>query len=461
MNPLLLILCLVLVALQAALPRRWAFLPILIAVCHTTYDPFLGVLTATRVVIIVGLSRAAIKGWVKWSPNNRMDLLMGIFAGIAVFSTIGHEWQFSNPLIDRLRLVVDVMGTYLYMKAYLANHDALQQFSRGLALVILPFAFFLLLEKQSGLNSYAAVGARSAISMVREGKIRAQGPFGTPILTGTVGAICFPLLIPLWRTRRQLAVAGMTASLVVVYSSASSGPIGTLFLALAPMFLWKWREKLKPLTIGVFVFLVVLHFVKKRPIWYLMDLMDIVGGSTGWHRAYLIDMALHHIDEWWLLGSDFTRHWMPYGLLATPRHCDLTNYYIYLGVMGGVPLVISLLAIQWKTFAILGARMTELRASKRPEEFGLWCLGCTMFAHAVTFLSISYYDQIYVFFWGLIGGLMGFVAVNDKEESAEEETASIQEDAAEAYPLVWGRGLAGPRIGPATNDPRPPGSDPY
>ncbi len=459
MTPLLLILCLVLVVLQVALPRKWAFVPILIAVCHTTHEPFVGALTVTRVVIIVGLLRAAANSWVSWSPKNPMDLLVGVFACLAVFSTVGHVWDYDNPLIDRLRLVVDVMGTYLYMRSYLWDGQALLQFSTGLALVILPFAFFLLLEKQSGLNSYAAVGAKSLISMVREGKIRAQGPFGTPILTGTVGAICFPLLIPLWRTKRRLAIAGLIACLVVVYSSASSGPVGTLFLGLGAMFMWKWRDKLKSITIAAFVFLVILHFVKKRPIWYLMDLMDIVGGSTGWHRAYLIDMAIQHMNEWWLLGSDFTRHWMPYGLVATPFHCDLTNYYVYMGVMGGLPLLIALVVIQWKTFAILYKRTEELRAVNSPEEFGLWCLGSTMFAHAVTFLSISYYDQIYVFFWGLIGGLAGFIATGEKESSDKSDEPVVEEIAVQS-PLVWGRGLAGPRAAPHRSDPRPPDCGP-
>ncbi len=185
--------------------------------------------------------------------------------------------------------------------------------------------------------------------------------------------------------------------------------------------------------------------------------MDFVGGSTGWHRAYLIDMAVQHLDEWWMFGSDSTRHWMPYGLLAVPEHCDLTNYYIHLGVMAGMPVVITLIAIQWKSFRIIGQRMSELRKSNSPDEFWLWCLGSALFAHAITFLSISYFDQIYVFFWGLIGGLMGFVVSNAPRETSSLEEEIMPEMSAGSMvedPLVWGRGQARPQIRSSTGEPQ-------
>jgi len=31
--------------------------------------------------------------------------------------------------------------------------------------------------------------------------------------------------------------------------------------------------------------------------------IDLTGSSTGWHRAELIDSALRHFNEWWLVGQ--------------------------------------------------------------------------------------------------------------------------------------------------------------
>ena len=394
---------------------------------------------------MIGLVRAGTAGWLSWSPRNRLDLLVGVFAVFVLLSTVGHNWFPNNPLNARLRLVLDVMGTYLYMRANLANERSLEFFSRGLAMILVPFALFLLAEAKTGLNPYRVVGVQVIYSQVRDGRIRASGPFGTPILAGTVGAISIPLLMPIWKTRRREAIAGLGASLVIVYSSASSGPIATAAIGLVATAFWRWRQYLKPALVGTCILLLVLNFIKNRPIWYLMALMDFVGGSTGWHRAVLMDMAAQHFGEWWLFGSDYTRHWMPYGLAEVPEHCDLTNYYIHLGVTGGLGVVISLLAIQLMSFRVLGRKISELRQAGNPNEFAFWCLGSALFAHAVTFLSISYFDQIYVFFWGLIGGLTGFVArdlTNETPSLGEESGEDSPTDAVAGNSLIWGRGEA-------------------
>ena len=445
MSPLLLAICIALCALQFRLTRAWAFLPLLVAPGHTPYIPFLGGLTVARAVIICGLLRAGMNGWLSWSFRNSLDRLVVIFAVIVLFSTVGHSSEHNNPLMARLRLVVDVVGTFLYMRAYLTDRESLGRLSSALALVLVPFALLMAMEKQSGMNPYAAIGAGNLFSLIREGEFRAQGPFGTPILAGTVGACAIPLFIALLKTRRKLAITGIVAGMVIVLSSASSGPLSTLAIGLAVVAFWKWRVNFKAAIIGVILLLLGMQMFKDRPIWYLMALMDLVGGSTGWHRAYLIDMAVQHLDEWWLLGTGFTRHWMPYGLAAVPEHCDLTNYYIHLGVMSGLGVIICLMTIQWRSFRMLSERMRELRGSDPDAEFGLWCVMAIFIAHAITFLSISYFDQVYVFFWGLLGGLPGFLQPSENEDEEDDEDEEMSP--ADYHPPEWGRGQAAARSG--------------
>jgi hypothetical protein len=450
LNPFLLLICLTLAALQLGLPRRWAFLPLLIAACHTPYTPFMGGLTVARVVILTGLMRAGTKGWIGWTSRNPLDVLVVIFAVVAIISTLGHEWHPYNPLLERMRLVMDVGGAYLYGRAYLNDHETLERLGIGLAIVLVPFAFLMFLERMTGINPYSLIGAQNVVSLVRGGSIRAQGPFGTPILSGTVGASSIPILVYLFGQRRRIAIAGLVASLVVIITSGSSGPIGTMMIGLGATTFWRWRSHLKTVVITTVISLIVLHFIKNRPIWYLMALMDFVGGSTGWHRAYLIDSAVEHIGEWWLIGCDFTRHWMPYGLEAVPEHCDITNYYIKLGVTGGLPLVFCLLAIQWKSFRMIGKTSREIGESDSKVEFGLWCVGAALFAHGITFLSISYFDQMYVFFWILIGGLTGFLNLDGISSTSEEkENTEWQPTPSPGYAPEWGRGQANPVVRPS------------
>jgi hypothetical protein len=405
-NGPLLALCVILLLLQLALPFKWAFIPLLLAACHTPYTANLGGFTVARLVIVVGLMRAANCGTIGFDRQSALDRRMMVFAAVALLSAVGHDALLSNPYIFRIGLILNVLGTYFYARAYLATDEVLERLAKGVAIVLLPFAFLMVIEKQSGFNPYAKLGAQKTESLVRDGKIRAQGPFGTPILAGTVGASSIPIFIPLWRSRRRLASIGLATCLVITYCSASSGPISTVLLGMGAIALWRVRGHMRGIQIATICMLVVLHFIKERPIWYLMALMDFVGGSTGWHRAHLIDAGVKHLGEWWLWGTDRTGHWMPYSLptdVPGVSKADLTNYYLHLGAIGGLPLLFCLVAVQWSAFAQLGRKVREFGMVGTSEEFALWCVGAALFAHSVTFLSISYFDQMYVFFWMIVG----------------------------------------------------------
>lgn len=153
-----------------------------------------------------------------------------------------------------------------------------------------------------------------------------------------------------------------------------------------------------------------------------MGSIDLVGGSTGYFRARLIDQSLTYINEWWLTGTDYTRHWMDTGVSWNPDHTDMTNYYIHLGVIGGLPLIIGLVTILSMCFKMIGRRMQELRKINHPDELVLWCAGAALAAHAISFVSISYFDQMYVLFYLLVGAIPGLCHTAGAEPLVKEVT---------------------------------------
>lgn len=385
-----------------AIPLRWAYLPILIAAAHTPHFEALIGFSTVRLVIVTGLLRAVALGKIKWSARHPIDILFLIWSIFAILSGFAHSWEYNNPFIYRSGLIVSVFGTYLYTKAYLNTPDALKKFAQATVIVLAPSACMMVIETVTGRNPYYIVGSWNALALVREGRTRAAGPFGTPILAGTVAALCVPLLLPLWKSERKTAVIGLLACLTIIGTSASSTPIGTLLVGLFTVWLWKFRRHLKLINWGTIILLVVLHLIKERPVWYLISLVDFVGGSTGYHRAKLIDSAITYIGDWWLAGTDYTIPWMPYALASTPGHVDLTSYYIFLGVVGGLPLMLTTIVIIYRSFSILGKRL-NLRGPMKNHSFLLWCAGSTLFAHVITILTVSYFDNSYVFFFMLIG----------------------------------------------------------
>src|SRR5207253_439216 len=85
--------------------------------------------------------------------------------------------------------------------------------------------------------------------------------------------------------------------------------------------------------------IVVLQIVMNDPVYFLMARIDFTGSSTGWFRAQLIRSSIQHLDEWWAVGTDYTRHWMPSGIYANEIHTDITNHFLEMGVWGGLPLL--------------------------------------------------------------------------------------------------------------------------
>ena len=410
MSPLFLFLCVGLLVAQLALPRRFAFLPLLIAICHFPNVAVIevgGGFTPTKLVILVGLFRAIRERTLVWAPSQRLDFWIAVWAGWMILSGFAHAPKDHNPITLRLSQAYNVLGAYLYARAFLRTHDDVLAFCKCLVVVMMPLAFETVLEKVLIKNYYVTLSAAGDGLAIRGGKVRAAGPFSHPILLGCVAATAVPFCAMLWLRDRRWAILGVAVCVIVVFCSASSGPILTLMSALMALALWRWRTSVKWVRRGVLFAFVTLHLVMQAPIWFLMARVDLAGGSTGWHRAELIQQALNYLGDWWLVGTDYTRHWFPYGVGWSEYHTDITNHYLHMGVTGGLPLMVCFIIVLRKAFQLLIRRIGALRRTGDPQEFVPWCAGSALFAHCVTFFSISYFDQSVVAFGMVLGTLPG------------------------------------------------------
>ncbi|MBE0540485.1 MAG: O-antigen ligase family protein [Verrucomicrobia bacterium] len=427
MSPIFLILCLVLLVAQLKLPRPYAFAPLLVAACHFQNVPVVeigGALTITKLVILVGLFRAVREQSLAWSSQKRLDLWVAIWAGVMIFSGFLHDPKDHNPITIRLSQVHNVLGAYLYARAFLRSQDDILRFCKCLAVVLLPLALMVAVEKATTWNLYQTIGGGTEGSQIREGQVRATGPFSHPILLGTFAATSLPLVAILYRQHRRWAIAGAAGCVMVVFCSASSGPIMTLLSGLLALGFWRFRESVGWIRRLAICVIIVLHVVMQAPVWYLLARVNVVGGSTGWHRAELIQKAVDHIGDWWLIGTDYTRHWFPYGVGWSEYHTDITNHYLHMGVTGGLPLMLCFIMILVKAFQLLGWRIRLMRRARDVSEFNLWCAGAALFAHCVTFFSISYFDQSTVTFSLLLGLVPGLCAAKLNSAAARDTTST-------------------------------------
>jgi hypothetical protein len=90
---------------------------------------------------------------------------------------------------------------------------------------------------------------------------------------------------------------------------------------------------------------------------------------------------------------------MPTGVSWSAEHTDITNYYLKMGVWGGLPLMLLFIVILAKGFSFVGQTLRKSADLPRESQFMVWALGASLFAHAATFISVSYFDQSFVFIY--------------------------------------------------------------
>jgi hypothetical protein len=207
-----------------------------------------------------------------------------------------------------------------------------------------------------------------------------------------------------------------------VYASTSSGPVLSALAGITALTFWPYRRYLWAARWGTVASYIGLDIVMKDPAYYVMARIDLTGSSTGWHRARLIQAAIEHLSEWWLIGTDRTADWMGANFYRA-EDSDITNHYIQMGVWGGLPLMLLFIAIMWQAFAVLGRAPRNESGMKR-EYFVAWILAASLFSQAVTCLSVSYFDQSVVFLYMVIAALSAHLAYRIRAPIAQDLAAA-------------------------------------
>lgn len=355
--------------------------------------------TVIRILLAAGIVRVIVRGERIAGALNKMDWLMFAFGVWALISSAFHK-EPSAALIFRLGFVYNTCGVYFLLRVFCQSIDDVIGLYRMMAILLIPLATEMLFEKVTIHNLFSVFGGVAENPAIRKGMIRAQGPFAHSILAGTVGAVCLPFMIGLWKQNPRTADAGIVACITIVFASASSGPIMSAVVAIGALFMWYYRHNIRQIKWFAILGYLALDIVMKAPAYYLITRIDLTGSSTGWHRARLIEMAFKYLNEWWFAGTDYTRHWMPTGVSWSTDNIDITNHYIKMGVLGGLPLMLLFIAILIKGFSFIG-QVLQQAADDLPTKYQviLWTLGASLFANVATMISVSYFDQSFIFLY--------------------------------------------------------------
>lgn len=410
-----------------SLPKRKAPLPLLVGTSYMTLGQELLIgpfhFTLIRILIAMGVLRVMMRGEKISGGWTKLDRMMILWALWAIASSVFHE-DVSSTLIGRLGLTYDCLGLYFLLRIFIEDLESILSLCKIIIIVLTPVALEMLGEVLTGRNSFSIFGGVSVFAQVRDGAVRAQGPFAHAILAGTVGAICFPMAFLFWKRNRKVALLGISATGLIILCSRSSGPIMTLVFVLCGLSLWKYREHMRFIRWMAVSAIIALDIVMKAPVYYLLARIDLTGSSTGYHRAALIEAAITHLNEWWLAGTDYTRHWMPYGVLWSEKHTDITNHYLKMGVLGGLPLMLLFIWTLVYGFSLVGQQLRFGRDIN--NQFLSWVLGTILFGHVATMMSVSYFDQSVFFLYLTLAAIASASATLAARERLGVSSAPVQ-----------------------------------
>ncbi|MFZ0300333.1 MAG: hypothetical protein WAM13_18430 [Candidatus Sulfotelmatobacter sp.] len=413
--------------LMLVLPRRYALVPVIILTCYMTMGERLMIgganFSMIRILTFVGWIRIIIRGEIRSLCLNGIDKAMvcWTFSGMVFYTVL---WQTSQAFVNRLGHSYDVIGLYFLFRFLVHGIDDIRRIFRIVAILIVPLAVSMLVEKMTGRNSFSVFGGVMEFTRIRDGSLRCQGPFAHPILAGTFGATLLPWFVGLWyQAKRNRVIAGLAiaSALIITVTSASSGPALVALAGIVGLLAWHWRRRLRTIRWTIALGLITLHLVMKSPVWYLLARVDVFGGSTGFHRAWLIDTAVKHFSEWWLLGIKDSGVWDP--MLA-----DVTNQYLAEGFRGGLITMLLFILIIVLCFRAVGCFVTRTTGSEPfSTRFTIWALGASLFGHVLGYLSISYFDQNAVMWYLLLAMISTATGVSFAKRQA---TPAIE-------PQVW------------------------
>lgn len=358
---------------------------------------------------------------------NKIDvffILLTVFValnGILLFQATG-------AVINQLGNLYTDFGVYFLLRSLIRDEQDVVSAIQGLAWIAAAVAVIMSYEFLTGHNPYAILGgaraAEYASLAARSDRFRAQGPFAHSILAGTFGAVLLPAFVALWwkgKKYRKITLIGAVSTLVMTVTCNSSTPVIAYVAGVLALCLWPLRKSMRIIRWAIVFTLVSLHLVMKAPVWHLIARIDIAGGSSSWHRYMLIDQCIRHFGDWWLIGVKDTSVW-------GWDMWDTANQYVGTCDNSGLLPFLFLVAILVYGFKYLG-RARRAVAKVRKEALFVWAIGSALFANAVAFFGISYFDQTVVAWYALLAIISAVATVSLKKskrpEVLEDEAAHI------------------------------------
>lgn len=375
-------------------------------------------ITAHRIVasvlLLKCLANANLRGKFKWC---RLDTWVTVFIVVCTVVTF-LIYPFQQALENRGGSIIDTWFLYLGVRLCITNRTDVLTVAKWISILLIPLAILGVVEAYTGYQPFVGLAANAPWALgterggtARFGLTRAIGPNGHAIIFG----LCFTTLLPVvyylrhernnWRTMAYL-VSGL--AIIGALSSVSSGPFGALMAVILCLAMEPFKKHLRTVLIGLAGCVMLAEVGSNRPVYHVILSFANPFGGAWWHRARLIDCAIEHFGEWYLLGyGGRDPGWGPQlGMGFT----DVCNQFVLMGVMYGVwGLIVFcfMLATAVQTVTLVH------NSSENPMVKSLaWALGSIVVSSMMAFFSVALMGQsvfLFYFVLGMVGSLSNMI----------------------------------------------------
>jgi hypothetical protein len=336
-----------------------------------------------------------------------------------------------SSVVYEFGFLLDFLGAYFIFRWLITTYEDVYFALKCLAVLSLVIAVTMIIEQNKLFNVFSYIGG-ARIPEIRDGKIRSQGVFQHSLLAGCFAATQLPLFVLLWhRGKRTFAAIGLVGVTTMTITANSSTPLLAYFAGVFAMCLWPVRKNMRYIRNGLVCLLIALHLVMKAPVWMLIARVDLTGGSSGYHRAELIDAFIRHFSDWWLVGVKDMGAW---GLDLW----DAQNEFVNIGEGGGLLSFYLFLLLLTRLFSNIGKARNTVEGDGR-QELPIWFLGAALFSHVVAFFGVNYFDQSRVGFLSLLAMISAITnSVLAKGQTSTTVTATVDSGYCwiESHPLI-------------------------
>ncbi len=371
----------------------------------------LGVLdiSVSRILVAVLLLRCLASPQLRSSFKRcRLDTWVTLSIVVQIgMSLVSSRIPVFGVLENRLGWLMDTFFAYMVARFCITDREAMVTAVKWIGVALVPLALLGAIEALTGWQPYLAMmrycpWRASVNTNPRLGLFRAIGPFGHSIMFGSAFVLFLPLIYCLRHESghwRMLAYVLLGIAVIGALSSMSSGPLMMVIFTIGFLALERFKYLVKPMIIFVISSCFLIGIISNRPFYHVIaSKANPIGGSS-WHRAKLIDLAIEHFGEWWLLGyGGLDPGW---GAALGMRHTDITNQYITIGVQSGLLGVITFVGILATAMYMLVRLHNSAKDPVLRSWF--WAMGSLVVVLMISLTSCTFFGQTNTLFYCILG----------------------------------------------------------